>query len=78
MPDGQRIVYADGLGSLFLTDLSGNSRYITGEHTLAGVFGPISLSPNGERILYQHVSNDFFLHIWETNLDGTIEIQFSD
>jgi Tol biopolymer transport system component len=76
--DSKHIVHDDRFGKLFITDLSGNSRFVTGEHeSFAGVSGPISISPDGTRILYKHLASDFFRHIWETNLDGILRSQFS-
>ena len=76
-PDGKNIVHSDRIGKLFITDITGNSREILGVHSRDGAFGPISLSPDGARILYEQVSSDFFLHIWETSLDGNNQEQFT-
>jgi len=76
-PDGRSIVHSDRIGKLLITDIDGNSQEILGVHSRDGAFGPISLSSDGKRLLYQRVSDDFFLHIWETNLDGSLTKQFS-
>lgn len=76
-PNGMEIVFDDAIGVVMSTDLSGNAHEITGEHSGRGAFGPISLSPDGTRLLYEQVSSDFFTHIWETDLDGSFTKQFS-
>ena len=76
-PDGQNIVYANGLGKIFITDLLGNLTEITGQPGVSGAFGPVSVSPDGLTILYQHVSTDFFRHIWRINIDGNSATQFT-
>lgn len=76
-PDGQNIVYADGIGKIFITDLTGNVKEITGQHDLAGAFGPVSVSQDIATIIYTQLSNDFFQHIWRISIDGSSEIQIT-
>ncbi len=76
-PDGQSIVYADGLGKIFITDLLGNLTEITGQAGVSGAFGPVSVSPDGLIILYQRISSDFFRHIWKITIDGNSATQFT-
>ncbi|MCH7879268.1 MAG: PD40 domain-containing protein [candidate division Zixibacteria bacterium] len=76
-PDGQNIVYADGIGKIFISDLLGNLREITGQHDLFGAFGPISVSPDNTTILYKHASMDYFEHIWKIQIDGASAVQFA-
>ena len=77
-PDGQNIVYADGIGEIFITDLQGNRREITSDHKpFFRPSGPVSVSPNNAQVLYEQTSTDFFRHIWVINIDGSSARQFA-
>jgi Tol biopolymer transport system component len=76
-PDELRIVSADGIGKIFVTDLAGSITYLIGEHSLKGAFGPISLSPNGQRILFTMFTDGLIEQIWEISIDGGEARQFT-
>lgn len=62
---GNRIVYHNGRGSLHVTDLLGTDRFLVSGN------GPLSLSPDGLSILFSRAADDFKIHIWRMNIDGT-------
>lgn len=63
--DDQSIVYNNSRGEIYIADLSGNSRHLVdGE-------GAMDISSNGQSVLFARVAEDFQIHIWRINLDGT-------
>jgi len=76
-PDGKRIVYASGVGTIFTMDLDGsNRRLVVGPTAILGDSGWPSYSPDGTEILFASQREGKW-QIYVVDVDGSNETRLS-
>ena len=75
-PNDDYLVFADGIGQIFVADLKGGIELLTGEPGPRGANGPLSLSQQTQQLLFRH-SDGIAIQIWQIDIDGTNFKKFS-
>ena len=76
-PNDEYLVFDDGIGQIFITDLEGSIELLVGEQGPEGAYGKLSVSQQTQQVLFKQSPEGIATQIWQIDIDGTNFKKFS-